>query len=302
MTPTTEVRPTVSVVVPAFNAAWCIGRAVDSVLAQTFRDFELIVVDDGSTDDTAQVLQRYGTALRLVRKRNGGLSSARNAGIAAARGEMVAFLDADDWWFERKLERQMELMRLRPQVGFCSTAANVVDPDGKLLNVWQTARWEGSFLAHLFGAHGDVAGSGSAVVVRCALLGRVGGFDESLRSLEDIDMWMRLAAVAEYDCIDEPLAVIVKRPGSMSKNLEVMRASAVRVMRKNRDLLPASMRGSYWRHCLAGVYADYAKWRYRIGARPAALSDVLHALWLSPLGRGRLALGLMRDMLYSRAL
>lgn len=302
MTLTTETAPAVSVIVPAFNAAWCVGRAIDSVLAQTFRDFELIVVDDGSTDDTAQVLQCYGAAVRVVHKPNGGLSSARNAGIAAARGEFVAFLDADDWWLERKLERQVELMRQHPEVGFCSTAANVVDLDGRLLNVWGPSRWQGPFLVHLFSAHGDVAGSGSGVLVRRDLLCQVGGFDESLRSLEDIDMWMRLAAVAEYDCIDEPLVVILKRPGSMSRNLEVMRASAVRVMHKNRDLLPRPLRRAYWRRCLANVHADYAKWRYREGLKGAAMADALRVLALAPVARGRLSLGLLCDMVLGRPL
>ena len=302
MTHSTAPAPAVSVVIPAYNVEWCVGRAVESVLAQTFRDFEVIVVDDGSTDDTAKVLQQYGAALRVVRKSNGGLSSARNAGIAAAGGEMVAFLDADDWWLPAKLERQVDLMRRRPEVGFCSTAASVVDPDDRVINVWRTQPWHGPFLVHLFGAHGDVAGSGSAVMARRHLLDKVGGFDEALRSLEDIDMWMRLASEAEYASIDEALVVILKHPDSMSRNLEVMRISAVQVMQKNRHLLPGDMRGAYWRQCLAGVYADYAKWRYRSGARAAALADVLRALWLSPLMRGRLALGLMRDMVCSRSL
>lgn len=302
MTHSTEPPPAVSVVIPAYNAAWCVGRAVESVLAQTFRDFEVLVVDDGSTDDTAQVLSRFGAPVKVIGKRNGGLSSARNAGIAAARGEMVAFLDADDWWQPAKLERQVELMRSRPEIGFCSTEATVVDPEGHVLNAWRTAPWQGSFLVHLFRAHGDVAGSGSAVVARRALLAQVGGFDESLRSLEDIDMWMRLAAAAEYAYIEEPLAVILKRPGSMSRNREVMRASALTIMRKNRPLLPSSLRGSYWRNCLAGVYADYAKWRYRDGCGLPAILDALRVLALAPRARGRLGLGLLRDMALGRRL
>ena len=196
MTPKTET-PAVSVVIPAYNAAWCVRKAIDSVLAQDFRDFELIVVDDGSTDDTAAVLSAYGNAIRIVHQINGGLSNARNTGIRESRGEFVAFLDADDWWLPGKLGRQVELMRNRPDLGFSSTTARVEDPDGKLVNVWACAQWQGSFLVHLFGSNADVAGSGSAVVARRELFQRAGYFDESLRSLEDIDMWMRLAAVAD---------------------------------------------------------------------------------------------------------
>lgn len=294
--------PVVSVVVPAFNAAWCVRRAIDSVLQQTFRDFELLVIDDGSTDDTADVLATYGDALRVVRQHNQGLSSARNAGIQAARGELVAFLDADDWWLAGKLERQVALLRAKPEVGFVSTAARVEDPGGRFLNPWPCTTCTGPFLPRLFGANGDVAGSGSAVMARRRLFGTVGGFDESLRSLEDVDMWMRLAAVTPYACIDDPMVVILKRPGSMSRNLETMRNAAVTVMTKNRHLLPAAMRGGYWRRCMAAVHADYAKWRYRDGQRVGALREVASMMVLSPLGQGRLALGLLKDIILGRSL
>lgn len=294
--------PAVSVVIPAYNAAWCVGKAIDSVLAQTFTDFELLVVDDGSTDDTASALARFGKAIRVIRQHNGGLSCARNAGIRASRGEFVAFLDADDWWLPDKLARQVTLMRAQPTVGFVSTAARVENLEGQLLNVWACTACKGPFLPCLFGANGDVAGSGSAVMVRRLLFDQVGGFDESLRSLEDVDMWMRLAAVAGYACIDEPLAIILKRPGSMSRNLAVMKDASVRVMKKNRHLLPSGMQGAYWRKCMAGVHGDYAKWRYREGQRWAALGDVATMLALCPVGRGRLGLGLLRDILLNRAI
>jgi glycosyltransferase involved in cell wall biosynthesis len=294
--------PQVSVVIPAYNAAWCVSKAIDSVLTQSSSDFELLVVDDGSTDSTPAVLAAYGNKVTVLRQANGGLSSARNTGLRHARGEYVAFLDADDWWLPKKLERQVALLRAHPEVGFVSTAARVEDPDGRLLNIWRCAVHAGPFLPHLFGANGDVAGSGSAVLVRRHLFDKTGVFDESLRSLEDVDMWMRLAAVTGYACIDEPLAVILKRPDSMSRNLEVMRAASVRVMSKNRHLLPVGLRGSYWRKCMAAVHGDYAKWRYREGQRLGALREVARMLTLSPWGQGRLGLGLLRDMALGRNL
>ncbi|AFL75880.1 glycosyltransferase family 2 protein [Thiocystis violascens] len=301
MTRTTE-SPAVSVVIPAYNAAWCVGKAIDSVLAQDFRDLELIVVDDGSMDDTPAVLEAYGDAIRVVQKSNGGLSSARNAGIDAARGELVAFLDADDWWLPGKLGCQVALMRDQPDLGFSSTAARVEDPGGNLLNIWTCAHWEGSFLVHLFRNPADVAGSGSAVIARHALFARTGGFDETLRSLEDIDMWMRLASVSGYACLQEPLAVVLKRPDSMSRNLDVMREAAIRVMKKNRHLLPSGLQGSYWRACMAAIHGDYAKWCCRAGRRGAALMDVAWIFRLAPLARGRLGLGLLKEMLLNRPL
>jgi glycosyltransferase involved in cell wall biosynthesis len=301
MTPTTE-PPAVSVVIPAYNAAWCVAKAIDSVLAQDFRDFEIIVVNDGSTDDTAAVLAAYGNAIRVVDQANGGMSSARNAGIRAARGELVAFLDADDWWLPTKLRPQVELMQARLEVGFSSAAARVEDPEGNLLNLWQCGRLDGPFLLRLFESSGGIAGGSSALLVRRALLGKVGGYDETLGGVEDGDLWMRLAAVSEYACLPEPQLVVLRRPGSVSRNVEGMRAGAIRVMRKNRELLPPRLRGGYWRGCMAGVYGDYAKWRYRAGRRGPALMDVLRMLLLAPVARGRLGLGLLRDMLFGRAL
>jgi glycosyltransferase involved in cell wall biosynthesis len=293
--------PTVSVVVPAYNAAWCVRKAIDSVLAQDFRDFELIVVNDGSTDDTLAVLRGYGDAIRVVDQRNGGMSNARNAGIRAARGEFLAFLDSDDWWLPGKLGRQVALLRARPDLGFCSCTARVEDMDGRLLNLWACPQWEGSFLVHLFGSGADVPGSCSAVLARRDLVLQAGAFDETLRGAEDPDLWIRLAAVSGYACLPEPGVVVLRRPGSVSRNLEAMRDSTLRMMRKNRALLPREFQGSYWRSCVAGVHGDYAKWRYREGQRRQALLEVLQLLALAPVSRGRLGLGLLKDMMLGRS-
>lgn len=294
--------PLVSVVIPAYNAAWCVGKAIDSVLAQDFRDFEVIVVNDGSTDDTAAVLAGYGDAVRVVSQANGGMSSARNAGIRAARGELIAFLDSDDWWLPGKLRRQVELMREAPEVGFCSAAARVEDPQGRLVNLWACEAWVGPFLVQRFQSHGGIAGGSSALVVRRALFDRAGVYDEGLGGAEDADLWIRLAAVSEYACIPDILVVVLRRPDSVSRNVEGMRRGAIRMLKKNRHLLPPLLRGSYWRSCLAGIYSDYAKWRYRAGHRSGALMDVGRILLLAPITRGRLGLGLLRDMLLGRPL
>ena len=294
--------PTVSVLIPAYNAAWCVGKAIDSVLAQAYRDFDLIVVDDGSTDDTAGVLRRYGSAIHVISQPNGGMSSARNAGIRAASGEFLAFLDADDWWLPGKLGLQVELMQARPELGFCSCAARVEDMNGQLLNLWQCPTWEEPFVAHLFGSGADVPGSCSAVLARRERVLQAGCFDETLRGAEDPDLWIRLAAVSRYACLPEPLIVVLRRPGSVSRNREAMRDSTLRMLRKNRDLLPPKLQGGYWRSCVAGVHSDYAKWRYRDGQRGAALLEVLRLLRLAPGSRGRLGLGLLRDILLGRTL
>lgn len=296
MTQTTDA-PTVSVVIPAYNAGWCVRHAIDSVLAQTCTDFELIVVDDGSTDDTAQVLASYGDRARIVPKANGGLSSARNAGVEAARGSYIAFLDADDRWMPDKLMRQLTLMDANPNLAFCSTAARIEDPDGRSLGEWRCGCNTQPPLEAIFAANAFVAGSGSAVLARRDALVRAGPFDEALRSLEDIDMWMRLAAIGDYACVAEPLTVILKHPDSMSRNLDVMRDAAIKVMRRNRKLLPHAKRGAFWRQAYAGMLSDYAKWAWRAQRRSMALRDVITGLCMAPLSRGRLMAGLLVAML-----
>lgn len=294
--------PLVSVVIPAYNAAWCIRRAVDSVLAQDFRDFELIAVDDGSTDDTAAILAGYGDAVRVISKPNGGLSSARNAGISAARGVFVAFLDADDWWMSAKLARQVALMVAHPDLLFCSTASAVQTPAGERLADWSCGLGNVSTLESIFSVNAYVAGSGSAVLAKREAFSRAGGFDESLRSLEDIDMWMRLAALGGFACIDEVLVCIEKSAASMSGNLDVMRSAAIQVMRKNRGLLPVNLRGGFWRKAYASMLTDYAKWAYRKGRPSQALSDLLHALALAPIQHGRLIISLLVAVLTKQKL
>ena len=175
------------------------------------------------------------------------MSAARNVAIRNARGTYIAFLDADDQWLPEKLSRQVDLMESRPEIGFCSTAARVEDGEGRLLNLWRCHHGNTEMLVTLFSENAAIAGGCSSVMVRKHLVDRVGLFDESLRGFEDPDLWIRLAAVSGYQCIDEPLVVILRREHSVSRNLDAMRVSTLRSMRKNRVLLPVRMRGRFWR-------------------------------------------------------
>jgi glycosyltransferase involved in cell wall biosynthesis len=291
MTSTSEV-PLVSVVIPAWNAAWCVGRAIDSVLAQSLRDLELIVVDDGSTDDTAAVLAKYGASVHVITQANGGMSSARNAGIRAARGRYLAFLDADDRWLPDKLARQVDVLETQTELAFCAAVAILEDPGGTKVGEWRGPSGRTVRIADVFRNHSAVAGGASAVLARRELVLRLGGFDESLAGAEDTDLWMRLAAHGGFTCVDEPLVVVLRRPDSVSRNFATMRLGALAMIRKNRNLLPSDLRSGFWRSAYAGTLCDYAKWAYRDGRRADALRDALTALCLAPAARGRLAIGL----------
>jgi glycosyltransferase involved in cell wall biosynthesis len=289
--------PAVSVIVPAYNAAAFVRRAVDSVLAQTWGDRELLVVDDGSTDDTLGVLAGYGDRLRVMTQTNAGPAAARNRGLRAAQGRHVAFLDADDWWLPAKLERQVALLDSRPEIGFCSTATQVVSEGGDPQGDWPCSAIEGSLLETLFVRSAAVSGSTSGVLARRELLLAAGGFDAALRGFEDPDLWIRLAARAGYACIPEALTVVVRTPGSVSSHLLRMRAATLASFHKNRVLLPPARRGAYWRAACAGALTDYAKMAWRAGDRRHGLAWAGEALLRAPVGRGRLAAGLLLAML-----
>lgn len=297
----TEV-PTVSVVIPTYNAAWCVGRAIDSVLAQSWQDLELIVVDDGSTDGTAGVLQGYGDRILRIDQSNAGMSAARNAGIGAARGRYIAFLDADDRWLPDKLARQVPLLEQRFDLAFCSVCARLEDRDGRTVGEWGCAAGDDASLPEIFANHATIAGGASSVLARSEIVKRLGGFDATLRGAEDTDLWVRLAAEGGFACIAEPLAVVLKRPDSVSRNYEQMRTGALAMTRKNRDLLPQELRGQFWRNVLAGVYCDYAMWACRGGNWRQAITNSFAALCLAPFQRGRLATSIVIHAVFQRPL
>jgi glycosyltransferase involved in cell wall biosynthesis len=222
-----STTPLVSVVIPAYNRGWCLGEAVDSVLSQDFREFELIVVDDGSTDDTPHLLKGYGGAIRVLRRENRGVSAARNRGIAAARGGLIAFLDSDDLWLPGKLRRQVDFFTSHPEALICQTEERWVK-NGRRVNPGKRHRKRGGVI---FEPSLDLClVSPSAVMVRRGLFERVGLFDESLPACEDYDLWLRVSCRFPVHLIET--ALIVKRGGhadqlSMAWGLDRYRIAAL---------------------------------------------------------------------------
>ncbi|MBF0621273.1 MAG: glycosyltransferase family 2 protein [Magnetococcales bacterium] len=292
---TNSNNPLVTVVIPAYNSAWCINKAVDSVLAQSWPHLEVLIINDGSTDDLADVLQPYGRRVRIIYQNNQGLSAARNTGIREAKGVYIAFLDSDDYWLPGKIHAQVTLMQENASVGFCSTNTQLQTLDGKVLRHWPCPGPDksDSLLASIFDQLSLIPGSGSGVMVRTEIIRQTDGFDITLRSLEDIDMWMRLACLTNYQCIEAPLSVVIWREDSMSRDPLVMKQSAMQVLNQNRHRLPSSLRGRFWRRCLAQVFAEYGKWAYRDGKIGLALRLFLQGLFTAPLGAGRLNLSMI---------
>ena len=200
--------PVVSVILTTYNRCGFLQKAVESVLAQTYPAFELIVVDDGSTDGTRQILSAYAGRLKLICQSNRGVSAARNTGIRAADGQLIAFLDSDDYWMPQKLEHQVRYFNDHPRTLLCQTEElwirNGIRVNPKKRHQKQAGLiFEKSLYLCLI--------SPSAVMLRPSLLDEVGLFDESLTACEDYDLWLRVTWKYPVDLIPAPLTV--KRGG-----------------------------------------------------------------------------------------
>ncbi|MFH0921152.1 MAG: glycosyltransferase family A protein [Fibrobacterota bacterium] len=199
------MAPRVSVIIPTFNRKELTEHAVRSVLAQTFRDYELIVVDDGSTDGTADPLAAlFPQELTLLRQENRGVSAARNAGIRASHGEWIAFLDSDDEWLPRKLELQMAYLSVYPEWRICQTRERWVRKGVRVNPRPVHEKFEGDlFEASL----ARCLITPSSVMLQRSLLDETGLFDEALPACEDYDLWLRITRLWPVGLVDEELLI-----------------------------------------------------------------------------------------------
>ncbi|HEC65389.1 MAG TPA: glycosyltransferase family 2 protein [bacterium] len=212
----TRNNPTVSVVIPTYNRAHLIGRAIQSVLDQTYQDFEIIVVDDGSRDNTCEVINDFDDErIRYIRHQgNRGGAVARNTGIKAARGEYTAFQDSDDEWLPEKLKKQMEIFKnVSSKVGVVYTGFWKLGNNKKIYKPqsWVTQK-EGDIHKELL--NGNFVTTQSAVVKKTCFR-KTGMFDERLPCLQDWELWIRISKYYHFKCIDEPLLVSYYTPDSI---------------------------------------------------------------------------------------
>jgi glycosyltransferase involved in cell wall biosynthesis len=199
--------PKVSVIIPTYNRCALVQKTIDSVLDQTFQDFELIVIDDGSTDDTPTVIPtRYGDRVRYIWQKNGGESTARNHAMTIAQGEYIAYLDSDDLWMPEKLQKQVDYIDGHPEVGLVLCTPILIDDDDQIipdshylkplkeedLNI-QSKRWSGG-------------GVGSTLMIRRELVDKIGGFAEDIQYGEDFEFFTQALMIAKPALIPETLA------------------------------------------------------------------------------------------------
>ena len=220
----------VSVVIPTHNRADFVREAVASVLQQDYPDIETIVVDDGSRDSTAAVVSRFGTAVQYLWQENRGVSAARNRGVAASTGDLIAFLDSDDLWLPNKVSTQVAYFGAHTDAQACHTD-EIWIRHGMRVNERRIHRKQGGwqFLASL----PRCLISPSAVMMRRTLWERLGGFDESLPACEDYDLWLRLTAVAPVGFLPERL--VIKRGGhadQLSRRTPVLDRYRIKALEK----------------------------------------------------------------------
>ena len=244
--------PYASIVVPAFNASRTLPATLLSLRSQTFRDLEIVVVDDGSTDDTAEIASRAAEAdsrVRLVRQGNRGLAGARNSGIHAATGTVVGFCDADDLWLPEKLAAHVEHLAHAPLVGLSYSGSAMIDDSGDRIGHAQRPRLYGVTPAHVFKR--NPVGNGSSPVMRRETLADIAwrpaseptrdwAFDETFRQSEDIECWLRLCLTTDWMIEGIPGLLTEYRisSGGLSANVEAQLASWERMVTKLRPAAP----------------------------------------------------------------
>jgi glycosyltransferase involved in cell wall biosynthesis len=271
-----------TVVIPTYNRADLLGEAIDSVLAEKWPNLELLVVDDGSTDETPALLAGYGDQLTVIRQENAGESAARNTGIRAARHDLVALLDSDDYWLPGKLWQQMELFDRDPEPDVTFTAytrIGDVPEEEVILGGWAGTQ-EDALEQLLIGCRINT----STAIVRRAALIDVGLYDTSLRCAQDYDLWLRLAAAGYRSAyVPEPLAIYRIHSGAVSLDPELVNTSTERVVERLFDsgTLPAdfqSRRDLY----LARRYMNSACYYLDCGEGRAAAQSIARAARTRP--------------------
>jgi len=263
----------VSAIIAVYNGADQIRRAIDSVLAQTHLVDELLVIDDGSTDETPEVVAAYGDRVRYVRQRNGGVAAARNNGIRTATSEWVALLDHDDEWLPRKIELQLEMLRANPNAALCYSAfwSHWLGGESRVIYRPVDQLWPASRMMNPFPP--------SVVMFRRKELLELGGFDEKLKgaSCEDWDLAVRFLQKHQAVCVSEPLTNYYEVPTSNSRNYRVMLPNTLSIVDKSLLLGLKGLSKAVWRRRIKSVLY------YRAAISARDLGDPAVSLLLSSL-------------------
>jgi glycosyltransferase involved in cell wall biosynthesis len=251
--------PKVSVVVPAYNAMKYLPETVESVLQQTLTDFEVLIVNDGSSDEIVEWgSQITDPRIKVISQENQGTAAARNKGITESQGEYIAFLDADDIWEPTKLEKQANCLDNNLLVGLVDAWTAYMDESGKLTGIVMRHTEEGDVYKKVFETCDSSVCCGSSPMIRRSCFETLGLFDEN-SYIEDVDMWIRIAARYYYGVIKEPLVRYRQHPHNKSKDCQSMLEGFRRLIEKTYRTLPTEV--LYLRPQSYGRLYVYLAWR-----------------------------------------
>jgi glycosyltransferase involved in cell wall biosynthesis len=285
--------PKVDVIIPAYNAAKYLPTAIESVVAQTFEDWRILLVDDGSTDDTAAVVlpyrERLGPKLKYIKQSNKGLPAARNAAIANSDAEFLALLDADDVWLPPRLMESLKYFEGRPEVGLSYGFISRIDPDGAVIDTFASRQKhaEGRIAPYIYTRETDLCCP--SVTFRRKCVDEVGGFDESLRATEDRDLWLRIALRYEVALVPTLIAYYRTSPSSMSTDPGRMLKAQLRFVEKHYGE-PGCGRLAR-QIALARIYKQHAEALGSRGQLGAALWSSLRSIALYPFDVSNVRIG-----------
>jgi glycosyltransferase involved in cell wall biosynthesis len=281
-------QPLVSIILPTFGRLRYLRPTVASVYRQTLDDWELIIADDGSDEETRAYLRSLegDSRIKLVWLSHTGIPAiVRNTALREARGEYVAFLDSDDLWAPEKLSRQVETLRSRPACRWCYTAMSHIDGSGQPLAEPVFGPWlpcDGAVFERL--VRGPVVIRTPTVLAARELVARAGGFDETIRSAEDYDLWLRLALASDVALLDEPLVQVRRHEANHTGNWEIAFAGRDHTLRKLQDTVDVNRRVLLRAERTANALTLAAR-HASLGNRAGMLRALFRALpysWSSP--------------------
>lgn len=273
--------PLVSVVMATYNMAQYVGQAIQSVLAQDYQALEVIVVDDGSTDDTPNVLAHFSEdpRVRVIRQANAGQTVAKNRGLQAARGQYVGFCDADNLWCPGKLAMQLPLLQAQREPTIIYGDIQLIDGDGKDLPTPKRRRYSGRITGQLLV---DNFVTFNTVLASRQLLEEAGGFDESLRMGIDYDLWLRLSVKYPFEYLEQPLVRYRIWGGQMSNRLGERFDNCFKLLERFLAQNPGCVSQLEVDRGWAHTYVSRGRWRASQGDYRLALADYAKAFHYCP--------------------
>jgi glycosyltransferase involved in cell wall biosynthesis len=280
--------PKVDIIIPAYNAARFLPFAIESVIRQTFSDWRILLVDDGSTDDTAAVVAPYledlGTKILYIRQANAGLPAARNAALRNASGELVALLDADDVWLPERLAETVRVFEGRPEVGLSHGFVARIDAEGRVIDVFDKRQKHSEGRVATYVYRRKINLPCPTITFRARCVEEIGMFDESMRATEDRDMWLRIAQRYEVALIPKVIAHYRVSSNSMSTDPDRMLNAQKQFIAKH-----YGTPGCGWiarRIAFSQAYKQRAEAQALRGQGKEALASSIHAMAYYPFDMG----------------